>query len=434
MKTKTKIKLITILIAVLACALIAGCQVGRETYGQFVDRNGLSCHITYMANGGLFETNQSIKEVYYKPDAYAINIGVTDIGNSKMAVHRDGYVLKGWCYALSENGNPVYEDDAKTIVETGSEFEFAKKLQSGTEVTLYASWVLDVQIEIRLAGIDRITVQDGENTKTVNSGEELTRETFGKDMQKFIQDRSPVESTDSTFLQFFTDAQCIKPFDGLARKPEEENAPNVVIYAKYMPGKYTVVKDAAGAQNMFALMGGTTKYYIYNDIDMKGAAVPQIYSTGCSIEGNGNVTISNFKTTVTNITGGSYALFGNFYQGAGIKNVTFDNIEVSYTVRAGSQTNPRIVKIYGICSDIADGVTFENAVISNLKVSINPGENVQIDNLFAKEGYRTDNWLFGREAGANQTYTDAQFRQTYTGLTVKDSSLTISGKTVATVD
>ena len=59
---------------------------------------------------------------------------------------------------------------------------------------------------------------------------------------------------------------------------------------------------------------------------------------------------------------------------------------------------------------------------------------MQIDNLFAKEGYRTDNWLFGKEVGATQTYTDAQFKQTYTGLTVKNSSFNIKTETVATTD
>lgn len=434
MKTKTKIKLITILIAVLACTLIAGCQVGRETYQQYVDRNNLTCHITYCANGGIFETRQDKKEVYYKPDTYAINIGVDELENSNVEVHRDGYVFKEWCYAYTENGNIVYEDAAKTVVRTDKAFDFTKKLVSGTEVSLYATWVLDVQIEIRLAGANAIAVKDGESTKTVNPGEELLRRTFGRDTQLYISDSSaPVESTDSTFLQYFTDSECKEPFGGVASKPTEENAPNVVIYAKYMPGIYTVVKSSTDALNMFAVMGGTDKYYIYNDIDMDGATVPTIFSTACTVEGNGSVKISNFKITASNISTGS--LFGSIYSEASFKDVTFDNFTVSYTVRPGSQTNPRLVSIYGVCSDIADGAKFENAVISNMSVVITAGEYVQITNLYSQEAdYRTDNWLFGKDVGSGEAYTDAQFKEAYGGLTVKNSTLTINSQLVATAD
>lgn len=437
MKIKTKIKLLTILIAVLACALIAGCQVGRETYGQYVERNGLSSHITYYANGGLFETRQDKKEIYYKPDTYAVNIGVTDLGNSTVSVHRDGYVLKAWCApVLDARGEIVYEDDAKTIVKTGEEFDFSKKLKDGDEITLYATWTLDVQIEIRLAGTDSVTIKDGENTKTVNKGEELLHRTFGRDTQIFIADTAPVESTDSTFLQYFTDSNCTIPFNGIAVKPSGENAPNLVIYAKYMPGIYTVVKDSGDALDMFMHMGGTTKFYIYNDIDMNGEKIPEIYATGCTIEGNGNVKISNFAVEITRLSTGRHSLFGTFYFDAVIKNVTFDSVTVSYQVVPGnSANNPNIVFLYAVCNNIEDGASFENVVVSNIKVNITMGENVQITNMYSENaGYATDNWLFGKEVGQDESYSDAQFMQEYGGLTVNGASLTINGEIIASAD
>lgn len=421
MKTKTKIKLITILIAVLACTLIAGCQVGRETYQQYVDRNNLSCHITYYANGGLFETRQNKKEVYYKPDTYAINIGVDELGGSDEEIHRDGYVFKSWCYALSENGNLVYEDAEKTIVKTGSEFDFTKKLTASTEIALYATWALDVQVEIHLAGENSVTVKDGESTKTVAPGEELTRRTFGKATQIFLTDSAPVESTDSTFLQYFTDAECKNAFDGLAVKPTEENAPNVVIYAQYMPGIYIVVKNKTQAVKMFSSMG-SGKYYIYNDIDMEDSRI-SIARTNCTIESKENVTISNL---VVNGQGssGSYSIFGVIGSKADIKNITFANINVTYSIRgANSADRPNIVNIYAVCHDIEDGAKFENVVIKNVEMTVTAGANVQITNML---GNKTDNWLFGKQVSEGQTYSDAQFKETYGGLTVESSSITVT--------
>lgn len=440
MKTKTKIKLIAILIAVLACTLIAGCQVGRETYGQFVERNGLSCHITYYSNGGLFETRQNKKEVYYSPDTCAINIGVSDIGTSNIAVHRDGYVLKEWCEAeLDSQGNIVYEDDEKTIVKAGKPFDFSRKLKSGEEISLYATWTLDVLIEFRLAGDNSIAVKDGEGTKTVNVGDVLAYRTFGKETSVFVRDEAPegVESTDSTFVQYFEDEDCTIPFDGTAIKPvtpEGEDVKNLVLYAKFIPGQWTVVKDRMQVSRMFSRMA-VGSYYIYNDIDCGGMEL-NVTSTNCKIEGNGHVTLSNLSINQTGVSSNAkFSMFGTVGANASIKNVTFDNVTISYSTRSGLNTVAFVDGLYVACSDIVEGASFENVKITNVEMNVSipkddSGEDmVIIENLRKTDGaYATDNWLFGGME------TDAAFIAKYDGISIEKCTLSIDGEPTASVD
>ena len=440
MKTKTKIKLITILAIVSACALAAGCQVGRETYEQFVDRNGLTCHVTYYSNGGEFETHQTKKEIYYSPDTYAINIGSDDIGDSKIAVHMDGYVLKEWCLpALDGDGNLVYEDEAKTVVKTGEPFDFTKKLTSGTEISLYANWTLDVLIEYRLAGENPITVQEGEETRKVNLGEVITYGTFGRETSVYIKDEAPggVNSTDSTFLQFFEDEDCEIPFGGTAVKPETPEGgevKNFVLYAKYMPGKWTVVKDRTQAARMFARMGSGS-YYIYNDIDCGGMEV-NVAVTNCKIEGNGNVTISNFAVNQTGISANAKnALLGNIGSAASIKDVTFSNIKISYGTRSGLSGPSFVEGLYLFCTGVADGAKFENVKINDVEMSISIPKDedgnhlVIIKNMLESGGvFETDNWMFG-----SADESDSAFLAKYSGVSAENCTLSVNGENVASV-
>lgn len=440
MKRKILIAMLSA-VAVCSAAFAAGCAVGQETYQQYLNRNNATARVTYNANGGMFETKQEVKDMYYSANSPVLNIGTDVMGadkidestSARVKMERAGYVFAGWFTpARDAEGNILYEDDAKTVVKLGEELQFPYRIQDKEQLVLYAKWVLDAMVEFRLVSETPVTVQttvkdeNGEDKieeKTVNDGEVLATRSFGTDTEIYIDDKSPVTVVGSTFLSFYEDEKCTLPFFGEVSKPVGEEIENHVLYAKYIEGDWEVVKTKSQVTAMFA-NPGRKNFYIFNDIDCQNDTFAIISATNCKIEGNG-YRLYNMKFSRTASNGDSFAIFGRLSPSASIKDLTLENISVNYTVRGGS------VQLYLVSKETEEGATLENFNIKNVNMEVSSATEALLLNLWIAEngnivGYFSDNWLFGSGTGAYKEGYDAQYLATYTGVTVEDYSLTVN--------
>jgi len=400
---KIKGILTALAIGSFSAALLAGCSVGEPSIQDKIDALGLKGSVTYYANGGTFDGTQNLftKEILYQEGAPVIEIGKDGV---QLSVARSGYVFAGWYYCkLDGDGKPVLSDGDRGVAEaTATPMTFPYKIQADEHLYLCASWAEDVRLEYVLAGIDSITAKDG--TK-YQKGDVIKFTPYGNSNSVTVNDSSPLEASDATYLMFYSDEACTRPFTGAVEKPEDGS--NAKIYVKYLQGQWTVVKTARQVSAMFGEMNGDKNYYIANDIDCSTASVKfslkrDIEFTG-TIQGNG-YTISNIKVVQTGIAATTkYSLLGSVGAGAKIEGLTLENIELDLTVRTGGGA------IAGVFSSIGEGAAISGFAVKDLKLKLNLAQSVNLTNIPAKEDgtFSDESYLFGGDM------TDEQYAEKY---------------------
>lgn len=392
-------------LCIFSAALFAGCRVGTRSYQEYVEANNATIRVTYNANGGTFETNKAVKEIFYKENSRLADIGNVKVSGNNIQIRKPGYTFAGWYSAEKDaNGNVVYEDEANGIVRLGEKFDFSYRLKKDDRIYLYADWVPEVKINIHLVCDEPITVsktEDGEtNEYTYSKGDVITQFSFGSGDTLGIpaEDTAPVASKNATFIRMYMDEDCKIPFSGTAVKPDQGN---LSLYAHYIPGIWTLVKTASNVSSMFnSVAAATNKYYILEDIDMNGSFFGTFSRFGCTIEGNGH-TISNFgleraslNTSSTLVSG-----FGEILSTAKINNLTFKDVTVRLSTRDNTIINALYLFSHRVNSGAELNVTFENC---NLELD-NAGNSTTISNIIPNlEGeIKTGHWMFNTADGVN---------------------------------
>lgn len=311
----------------VAVAAVIGGIVYSAVTGENKDESKLSevqAQIIYKANGGLFENDMDEKTIGYKDGAYPLDIGHVTVTNGSVAIKRQSYLFGGWYYpALDENGNILYEDEAKGLVKLGESFDFTKKMTEGQEITLYAGWIKDKTLTVLLAG-DSIVDQDGVQYNAGDVIRELSANPQGQ-FDKFTgSNLLSLPSKQYTFVQYYTDAECTVPVtwpivteDGVDADP---------IYAKFIEGDWKIVSDADSAKKMLeSLISGN--YYLICDVDLGGAAVTISNNAtfGAKVEGNG-YTLSGFTVTKRAVESQGTSLFGTLKESAALHNLTLTDV------------------------------------------------------------------------------------------------------------
>ncbi|MDE6597894.1 MAG: hypothetical protein K2K60_04575 [Clostridia bacterium] len=439
MEFKTKVKLLIILLAVMAASLIAGCSIGETSIDEFLEKNGAKNQmVTYYANGGSFTGGISsipVKEVHYRE-----NVCITsDFGQEQVPITRDGYVFQGWYYAELEDGKPVFKDEENNIVKSsGTPVDFNKKIQKGESWYICAEWERDVYVSYVLACDVDLTVTDKDGN-TYKNGDEISFKNFvtGSTTTTVNGTTAPLESNNSTFLQMYSDKECTTPIVGYGQisKPAT-GVKKVEVYAKYIAGKYTVVRDAGGVNSMFNLYSSSDMAFYFfnadgnNTIDCKNISFypkekKELFN--CQIVGNG-FTLENLKFNQDYISGGdSYSMFGTFGETASISNLTLKNVTVTMSLR----TNNANSALYLVSLGMGDNTKLENLVIDGVEMEIScPNSTDKITNLNYNQSegtYSSDNLMFGGFDG-----TDEQFLALNTGIKVKNYKLAVKvgGQTV----
>jgi len=431
MSKRTKFKLLILAAALCITAVFfAGCS-GELDVKDFLEQQDVyNQQVTYYSNGGFFDgtKNSEEKNMYY----HAGDEILTDFDSTHgKSVKRDGYVFAGWYYVeLTAENKPVFE----TVTLDGVEKKVAKinesrplekhlKIPENTHLYVGAKWEKDIQLRYKLVCESPIKItENGVETEKKHGDIIFLKDFFSG--AAAIGDKAPVESSNATFLQCYLDEACTIPAKSSFIKPTGEDAQEkATVYAKYIPGIWTIVKNKVDVLRMFNNLKTETNYYIFDDINCSGLTFgcksgKDETHTNCYIEGNGK-TISNmqFENSDASIDqNGTYSIFGVLGEKAAIKNLTLDGVIVSYTTRKN-------VEGFYFFDSVDNGATFENFNINNAEMVVE--SSGIIFNIQKPEGgtYNVSNWLFGSVS------SDDAYGKTGAGkLVINGKKLTVNGE------
>lgn len=416
MSKRLKLLLISALSAVAALCFFAGCKL-TNTVDGIISAKHLDAQVTYFANGGVFEDDHnSQKTLYYNAGTLPLDIGekttgslsgsmgATQITSGRFSVEYSGYNLTGWYRVeVNQDGVPLYEDgslynESEGVVKefklSEERYEFNTRLEQDEHLYLCAKWYADVKLRVYLVGgegLTSITIIDAisQEEKTCEIGEEITSYDFSPDVKEPTSLAASTSNETADFVAFYKDEDCTEIYNSWPAQREETDT---IIYAKFIKRigtrRWTVVKDAVSARNMFTSLV-TTNYYIIDDIDCTGQTLTRLSSfTSCVIRGNGH-TISNLTVTpMSTIRNGSVSLFGQFASSADISDLTIDNLVCNHRF-LNSTTTAEVYFVFANAPE--DGASIKNVTINGeLNVTTNGGTVMNRQNNYCFGGFTAD--------------------------------------------
>ena len=430
---KLSIKILLLVIALISAVMFTAC-IGEKSLDDLLKEEQISADVTYYANGGSFNNRPSSVKKYFgisfkNGGDFAYAYPIAEQG-TEHTIGRTDYVFDGWYYAeLDENGEVVWADEAKTTpVISNKKAEFPLKVYKDEHIHLCAVWTEDVKVEFYLVSEIEVSGKDG---KVYKNGDLLSLETFGASSSVDFSNKIPLESTNASCLQIYTDIDCITPLTQKVNKPTDGE--NVKLYAKYIEGVWIFVRNSTDVKAMFkGIDKASNAYYLLNDIDcgtqtedgVNAFKCDMPYSFEATIKGNG-YKVSNVYFEESGITPqyGTMGAFGELCSTANVSNFTLENVTINYTMR--SAANAQVFTAFALFSSVEDGaeqsVVFDNFAINNLTFNITLSSKDSISNAPNVEGeYDKTHFLFG---GYN---TDAEFLATFGGFTVSNATLNIT--------
>lgn len=395
MKRGMKTKLIVLLMAILSLFVFAGCSMG-ESLDEALATRDLTAQVTYYANGGLFENNAKVKNIYYSTGSKALHIGEVNPTSGSIDISRAGYELAGWYHV------DKITDEKNGLCELGDEVDFSTPLAEGEHWTIAAKWRALVGLKVVMVcdagatiAVDK-AIDLKEGVTSFKNGDVIGE--IGYDSKDTVTSAATpdvklftVKNKTHTFFGYYADAACTKEVSWPIKRGETQQT----VYAKYIEGDWTFVKTAREVSQMFAaLKGGANKrYWIANDIDCSSlTSVDSITSFGGEIKGNG-YTLSNL-TFNKSLTAGvnKFAMFGDIQETAKLSDITFTGVKLNATLRPSMHA-----QIYVVFTSKAAGATVANVNVSaTLTVDAPKGENASfVDNINGSGAMTYDNCLFG---------------------------------------
>lgn len=380
MKSKWKKILTAGLLLLASLFVLAGCKLG-ESLQDVKDKFDLTAQITYYANGGKFEKTKDVKNLYYKTGAMPLEIR-DDGAVSNIEFVYDGYDFIDWYHAKqTADGELVFEEGSNVpVIDYEKKADFSKALESGEHWTLVAEWKIQSRVRVRVACAELAT---GEtitvNGKEVGVGDEVKTFKFdGNVVQQTSKLDDVLPQGDYTFVEFYSDAECTQ----ICQWPIVRGDADVFIYARYVKGKWSILKSTADVSKMFgSTVTANSKYLLIKDIDCSNITVsPAPNATFSGVLDGAGFKLSGLKVSVTRIKSQtSLSIFGNLSATAQIKNLTLDNVAVSYETAYLSQFYD--IQTYLAYTSIALGASVENVVITGsmsvtIKGSVTPNTNL----------------------------------------------------------
>lgn len=341
---KKKIALLTLAFVCLACLFtLTACN--DENPLDFVTGQGNTIAVYYDEMMGKDPVWWQIKEGSPLPEP-----GVT--ANVKKP-ERAGYVFLGYYEG---------EKDATTgEVTYGNKWDFSTKVSQS--ITLYAKWEKQYTIHINYV-VDGQVVGEGESMIIENNASQVV----------FIKEP---RYTGNTFLEMYSDATLTNVLAVSSANPFvhgcTQDEPTVEVYAKFIPGNWTLVRTANDMRNISA--GG--RYYLLNDVDFAELNNKETGLTSITInrgtfigaiEGNGyaikNLHFRAEGTKDTKASANNFGLFAKLDAKASITNVTFENCSV-----VGEINRENAEYFYGFLAGSADAnCTLNNITLKNCQV------------------------------------------------------------------
>lgn len=456
---------------------LAGCQLNKTLEG-IKDEYGVNASVVYYGNGGYFndKTEKTHVELwldaekvfpYNVPsDNDVLNQESTHKPSSKgsVKVTRDGYVFKGWYYAVVDETTGELAVDEKGYYVLGAAVDFNQKLNIGDKLLVVAKWAKREMVEIRLVAETPFTasiekIEDGKivkdengtpvrETKQLQSGDVIALKDYSTTDQTVTLSFTNLptqEEMGATFFAYYFDEACTQMLSSADMKlAEVGNEQNQVIYAKYIAGKWDIIRANADYNKLFKNKNAAGNYWLLTDLDLTGKTIAPLTSFSGTLVGDGHT----IKGLTVNAASGSVrenntiSIFGEIKSTAKISNLTLDGWKLTV------DSNPSIVKnltTYMFFAKVEDGATFENFSIKGGGISVAKGEDCNLLNIHGEKheyvegdaeydpenpgnGYWTwdeSNYLFGGMG------TDAAVLDKYSGLKIVDGfkpTLTITNK------
>ncbi|MBQ9728059.1 MAG: hypothetical protein IJV85_00515 [Clostridia bacterium] len=417
---------ITVLSMLASLFAFAGC-VTVETLEDKIGDNTIC--VTYYANEGEFSASVYKKDMYHEVGSKVFNVpGVTlenpngagnaIVGGPTVKVSYSGYDFVAWHEVeLDDSGNPVYLDEAQRIVKAGDPFDFSKVLQEGDRVYLCAVWIKQSQVLVKLVSENgsAITVTEDQADKQYANGDTVRAFNFKNDLVQSTTTQPITPKNGShTFLAYYADEACTQPVQWPIQR--NEDATDIVIYAKYLEGTWTIVRTANQVSDMFNSAGSTLKkFYLANDVDCSGVNVLTAAKFATELKGNG-YTIRNLTASRTGVKSETKtALFGEITATAKITDVTFENVTVKVTPFSAQQFSG--FEAYFAFTSLATEAQIENVKITG-SLLVETTSNMLAANLWKNGDWSAENCKFGGYA------TDDAFESEEWDVTVSDFVLT----------
>lgn len=316
------------LVAILACLLIpffAGCGRNKDVFEDSANK-GLTCRVTYDFGEGALEGKNSLLYLV-APGSPVPELGVTETKPAVKAPTYTGHRIAGY-YVKEADG-------------TEREWNFATDRVTG-DITLYVRWKQNYSVRV-------VYGEQGElsYTLSVTSDDHV--------MNSFRE----AEWEGHTFYGFYSDAAFENPITFPYTAPVNDENPTVTVYAKYIEGKYTIIRRVADFGK--AIKAGTS-YYIDADIDLTGTNMSIGDSYSGRFIGNGHTIRGLTVTRKQGKNTTAYGLFGEIAKTAVFENITFE--DVSVRIELSNDQNNQINYIGVLAGSVRAGATFTNVTIT----------------------------------------------------------------------
>ncbi|MBQ7948403.1 MAG: hypothetical protein IJ284_01435 [Clostridia bacterium] len=393
MKRKLKAKLIVFLLAILSLFVFAGCSMG-ESLEEILETRNLNPQVTYYTNGGQFENKNRKKDIYYSVGSKALNIGVVTPVSGSIEITRANFEFVGW-YHVAE-----VIDEESGLCELGEAVDFSVPLEEGDHWIVAAKWRALAGLKVVMACEDGKTISGtaaGKNGGAVSykNGDTLGEIEYDSKDEIVSSATTPekvffkVKNKAYTFVGYYTDAKCTTPVTWPIKRGVEQQT----IYAKYVAGDWTLVKDSQDVYDMFeALRNGANKrYWLCNDIDSANSALDfSVAKFAGEINGNG-YTIKNLTVNKTvSATEPAVALFGAIEETAVLKDITFENVNFNVTMKLTTFQ----ASVYFAFLSKAEGATVSNVNLSG-KMTVDGVKGAVVENINAGDAADYTKCLFG---------------------------------------
>lgn len=410
--------MLSILLVIMSVFTLAGCQIGI-TMDDIVDMYDIKARVTYFANGGMFESTpgKDQKEMYFKANSVAVNIGTEDVKvtSGSVSISRPEHEFIGWYFVnVTDGENPMPVGGNLGNAELTEAVDFSVRLQEGDHWYVAAKWQSKDKVNVYLScDADASIAANGTTYQNESYVTKYAFESSGIVGQPDLE-AGPLVTEGYTFLNYYYDKAGTQPVKWPLRQSGEGD---VNIYAKYIKGEWDVLRSAEEVKKFFTTNLSTKKNYcLAEDIDCSAESSGTILGRNFAANFDGfGFTIKNLNLQKASIkNGGQISLFGTIQATAVMKNVTLENLTLTYKSQF-SDENANITA-YALCAGVTEGASFEN-VTFDIKMQVNIGEG-RIENI-SKIGdtYQSDKWLCGGEY-----VTDAEFLAAYSGITVTDNS------------
>lgn len=362
MRRKLKRAMLLLLSALAALLVFVGCELGM-TKDQALNAYDLKASVTYYANGGDFGNGNKEKELFYKANSRPLNIGVDKMpSGTSINLTRENYIFDGWCHIKTDSEGNLLKDDSGMYQLEAELIDFSTAvLAEGDAWHIGAKWTAKAKVRAMLVCDDSITDKDGTvfaPGSQVKESNYMASNNYKSELKLNTSPINlPVVNQTHTFVGYYFDEACTQLItEELKQEPNQTE--DVIVYAKYIPGEWTIIRTADNVIEMFAGMKtATNKYYFIRDIDMSSATcmIPSRHALAATVEGNG-FTVSNLSITKKKISEDT-AIFGAVKASAVMRDLTFADVDFEYGLNSS-------VNAFFVCTGIESGATIENVKIS----------------------------------------------------------------------